>query len=82
MDEFAMTVGSVVAPLAFVASSVRPHLDAVAIPEAPDPLSLISCSCFERIQRPFLPLCFWIILLLRHRLPRFFNCEVFAVSLI
>ena len=62
MDELALTVGSVVFPLAFVLSTIWPLLNTVAVSEAADPFSVEGRSRLELVGLSFLPLGVWIVL--------------------
>jgi hypothetical protein len=81
MYELSVAMCAVVFPLTLVAGAIGPHLYAVAVTETPDPLPLVGRTRLESVQRSLLSLGFRVVLLLRHSLPGFFNCEIFAVSL-
>ena len=77
MGELAFTVGSVVAPLAFVFGAVGPDLNALAIPKSALPLTLISSTSLESIEWSLLPSSIWIIdTILRNCFSRFIQSKI------
>ena len=64
MYELSVAMCAVVFPLALVAGAIRPHLNAVAISETPDPLSLVGRTRLESVQWSLLSLGFRVVLLL------------------
>jgi hypothetical protein len=81
MYELSVAMSAVVFPLPLVAGAIRPHLYAITVTETPNPLPLVGRTRLESVQWSLLSLGFRVVLLLRHSLPGFFNCEIFAVGL-
>jgi hypothetical protein len=61
VNEFAMPVSTVVAPLTLIPGAIRPDLHAVTIAETTDPLALVSCTRLEGVHGPLLTLAVRIV---------------------